>query len=384
MPGPAQRSREDDEHAEHAEHEEGFMADNLRLADYRPKSQLRVPQHLVERPRFPVIDMHNHSQWDGTWQVTDVPALLAAMDAAGVVARVDLDGGMGARLGTHLRRFREPYPDRFAVFASVDWPPYLEHDDFGVRVAQDLRQAVRDGAEGLKLWKTLGLRLRDRSGRLIPVDDQRLAPIFDTAGELGIPVLIHTADPIAFFEPLDATNERWEELTANPDWHFYGPGFPRFDELIDQFAAMVARHPETRFIGAHMASLAEDLGRLGGLLERLPHLMVDLAARAAEIGRQPYTAAAFFARHRDRVVFGLDSWPAEADEYRVVYRLLETRDEYFPYTADPDDIPGQGRWAIYGLGLDDDILRHVYYGNALRVLPRFKATVDRALARKGE
>ncbi len=115
------------------------MADNLRLADYRPKSQLRVPQHLVERPRFPVIDMHNHSQWDGTWQVTDVPALLAAMDAAGVVARVDLDGGMGARLGTHLRRFREPYPDRFAVFASVDWPPYLEHDDFGVRVAQDLR-----------------------------------------------------------------------------------------------------------------------------------------------------------------------------------------------------------------------------------------------------
>jgi predicted TIM-barrel fold metal-dependent hydrolase len=351
----------------------------LSLDEFHPRSMLRVAAHRVERPRFPVVDMHNHSQWGGTWQVTDVPKLLAEMDAAGVVAQVDLDGGVGERLQEHLRKFRDPYPDRFAVFASCEWERYLPYDDFGVRLAQDVRQAVVDGAEGLKLWKELGLSLRDNRGHLIRVDDARLAPVFETAGELDIPILIHVADPMAFFEPLDATNERYEELSRNPDWHFYGPAFPSFDELMQQFSNMVGRHPGTRFIGAHVASLSEDLGRMGGLLTQHPHLTVDIAARVAELGRQPYTAADFFARYADRIVFGLDSWPAEAKEYRITYRLLETRDEYFPYWTDPDKAPGQGRWHIYGLGLSDDILRQVYYANAIRILPRFEGAVQRAL-----
>jgi predicted TIM-barrel fold metal-dependent hydrolase len=353
----------------------------LPLQEYRPRSQLRVAEHLVARPRFPVIDMHNHSQWEGTWQVTDVPRLVAEMDAAGVAAMVDLDGGGGERLREHIRRFRGPFPDRFAVFATCDWVRQLQYDDFGERLARDLAEAVDEGAEGLKIWKDLGLTLKDNRGQRIAVDDPRLDPLFEAAADLHVPVLIHVADPMAFFDPLDAFNERYEELVRHPDWHFYGPEFPSFAHVQAELDARIRRHPRTTFVGAHLASLAEDLTWLAARLDAAPNLVVDLAARTAELGRQPYTARRFLTAYRDRVVFGLDSWPARREEYRVVYRLLETEDEYFPYTADPDASPGaQGRWRIYGLHLEDDVLRRIYYENALRILPRFRRLIEAWLA----
>ncbi len=352
------------------------MAHNLRLDEFRPRSMLRVAEHHVLRPRFPVVDMHNHSQWGGVWQVTDVEALVGEMDAAGVVAMVDLDGGTGERLREHLNRFRGPYPDRFVVFAALDWAERLTHPDFGERLARDLEAAAAAGAEGLKIWKDVGLTQRTPDGQLLALDDERLTPLFDTAGDLGLPILIHTADPMAFFEPLDATNERYEELVRHPDWHFYGPQFPSFDALIAQLDRVVARHPRTTFIGAHVGSLAEDLGRAGARLDRHPNLFLDIAARAAELGRQPYTAHDFLTRYAGRIVFGLDDWPAKAREYRVMYRLLETRDEYFPYTGDPDAPPGaQGRWRIYGLGLEDAPLRALYCETAVKILPRLRKAV---------
>lgn len=353
------------------------MSDDLRLSEYRPRPMLRVAEHRIERPRFPVIDMHNHSQWGGPWQVSDVPALVDELDAAGVAAMVDLDGGNGERLREHLARFRQPYPDRFVVFTTCDWDRHLGFPDVGERLAEDLRRVATAGAEGLKIWKDVGLTRRDGNGRLVRLDDERLSPLFATAGELGLPVLIHTADPMAFFEPLDAANERYEELVRHPDWHFYGADFPPFDALLDQFEAMVSQHPGTRFIGAHVASLAEDLDRVGRMLDRCPNLTVDIAARTAELGRQPYTARRFLTDYAGRVVFGLDDWPAKAREYRVVYRLLETQDEYFPYTGDPEAAPGaQGRWRIYGLGLSEEPLRQLYYGAALALVPRLAPVVD--------
>jgi predicted TIM-barrel fold metal-dependent hydrolase len=323
--------------------------------------------------------MHNHSEWQGTWQVTDLEQLVAEMDAAGVAARVDLDGGNGDRLLRHLDFFRARYPERFVVFASCDWTQHLPYDNFGERMAAELTRSVKAGAEGLKVWKELGLTLRDNHGRLIAVDDERLIPLFETAAELGVPILIHVADPMAFFEPLDARNERYEELMAHPDWHFYGAEFPSFDTLQGQFAHLLARHPRTTFIGAHVASLAEDLGWTGQLLDGYPNLYVDIAARLAELGRQPYTAADFFAGYADRIVFGLDSWPADADEYRVYYRFLETRDEYFPYWSDVQAAVGEsGRWQIYGVGLSDEVLRKIYYGNAVKIVPRLRTAIDAA------
>ena len=207
------------------------------------------------------------------------------------------------------------------------------------------------------------------------IDDQRLDPLWAAAGELGLPVTIHVADPIAFFEPCDGSNERWEELREHPDWHFWplrppghpeADGFPSFDELIDGLEAMVERHPETTFIGAHVGCAPEDLARVARMLAAYPNWNVDLAARIGELGRQPYAARDFICRWPDRVLFGTDA-PPDPAAWSVNFRFLETRDEHFPY--DPEAGPGsQGRWAICGLRLPVDVLRLVYSDNARRLI----------------
>jgi predicted TIM-barrel fold metal-dependent hydrolase len=208
----------------------------------------------------------------------------------------------------------------------------------------------------------------------VPVNDDRLDPLWATAAELGLPVLIHVADPVAFFQPLDRFNERWEQLHRYPDWHFYptrpkgapdGPGFPSFDEIMEQFADLLSRHPRTTFIGAHVGCCAEDLGWVGQVLEACPNFNVDIGARIAELGRQPYTARDFFVRYQDRILFGTDA-AADARVYRLYYRLLETRDEYFPYGIGSP--PSSGRWMIYGLDLPDEVLNKVYRENARRLI----------------
>ena len=189
-----------------------------------------------------------------------------------------------------------------------------------------------------------------------------------------MPVLIHIADPVAFFTPLDRFNERWEELHENPDWHFYPtrpkgdlshPDFPSFDEIMEQFESLLRRHPGTDFIGAHVGCYAENLGWVGRVMDACPNFYADISARIAELGRQPYTARDFFIAHQDRILFGTDSQP-DPQTYAIYYRFLETRDEYFNYGREQP--PGVGRWQIYGLDLPDDVLRKVYAENARRVI----------------
>ena len=356
----------------------GDAGEPLTLEEFRPRQELRVPETHVPRPRYPAVDAHNHlgSAFAGDWATRPASDLAAVMDAAGVEAIVDLDGGWGDGLRAEIDRWHAAVPGRVAVFAGLDYARWADDPAFGETEATRLREAVAAGARGLKVWKLLGLRARDPRGTLIPVDDPRLDPLWATAGELGVPVTIHVADPIAFFRPLDASNERWEELRDHPDWHFWPTrppgrpdldGFPPFDELIDGLEAVVARHPRTAFIGAHVGCAAEDLARVSTLLERCPNFHVDLAARIAELGRQPHTTREFIVRWADRVLFGTDMAPDEG-WWAVYYRFLESADESFPYDADPDEPPSQGRWRIHGLHLPDDVLRRVYRENALGLI----------------
>lgn len=339
------------------------------LRDYRPQPKLVTKHTPVDRPRFPVIDAHNHlaEPFGGGWDKKPVSALLDALDEAGVVGYVDLDGGWGETiLQAHLDHFKAAAPERFQVFGGVDWSQWPEHGDrFGEWAASRLRVQARWGAQGLKIWKPFGLHVRDQDDRLVAVDDPRLDPIWATAGELGLPVLIHVADPVAFFDPLTPQNERWEELQAHPDWHFPSPPFPTFLSIVNGLAAVVARHPATTFIGAHVGCYAENLGWVGDVLRRCSNFYIDISARVGELGRQPYTARRFFIEFADRILFGSDFGPW-LDGYRSYYRFLETDDEYFNYT--PVDPPPQGRWRIYGLYLPDDVLAQVYHGNAQRIL----------------
>ena len=351
-------------------------AAELALVDFRPRSMLRVPHHLIERPRYPVIDAHNHlgEAFGGDWSRRPPGELVATLDAAGVAAIVNLDGGQGDHLSAEIERWRPAGQDRVIVFAGLDYDAWSADPVFGETEARRLRDSAARGARGLKVWKLLGLRARDPEGRLVAIDDPRLDPLWAAAAALRLPIVIHIADPIAFFEPLDASNERWEELHDHPDWHFWptrppgrtdAPGFPPFDELLAAFARLVARHPGTTFIGAHVGCAAEDLGLVGDLLDANPNLSVDIAARLGELGRQPHTARAFFLRHADRILFGVDMAP-DPEIYRLHYRFLETFDESFDYGIEAT--PGQGRWQIHGLGLPDEVLRKVYATNAARLL----------------
>jgi len=351
---------------------------DIRLADFRPRPALRTPSHPIARPRFPVIDAHNHlgAAFGGDWSHRSSSELLDVLDGAGVSTLVDLDGGQGDGLSAEIARWRTP-DDRVVVFAGLDYASWPTDPAFGETESQHLRDSVSRGARGLKVWKLLGLRATDPAGRLVAVDDARLDPLWSTAAELDLPVVIHIADPVAFFQPLDATNERWEELREHPDWHFWptrpadraadadAPGFPPFDELLAAFGRLVARHPRTTFVGAHVGCAAEDLGLVGRLLDANPNLSIDIAARIGELGRQPYSTRAFLLRYADRILFGVDLAPDPAI-YRLHFRFLETFDESFDYGV--EEVPSQGRWQIHGLGLPDDVLRKIYAENAARIL----------------
>lgn len=342
------------------------------LTEYLPQSKLVVNETVITRPRFPVIDAHNHLgglpgvDWDG-WPQRPVGELLDLLDEAGVETYITLDGGWGeVNLRRQLDKFKAAAPERFVVFGGVDWDAWPEHpQDFGEWAAERLRVQASWGAQGLKIWKNLGLETRDADGRLVGVDDPRLDPLWVTAGELNLPVVIHIADPVAFFDPLNPTNERWEELQGHPDWQFPSPPFPSFLTVMNQFAELIKRHPHTDFIGAHVGCYAENLGWVGQLLDQCPNFYVDISARISELGRQPYSARDFFITYSDRILFGTDS-PPNTELYRLHYRFLESQDEYFAY--DIEEPPGQGRWRIYGLHLPDEVLKKVYHENAKRII----------------
>jgi len=242
-----------------------------------------------------------------------------------------------------------------------------------------LRRHVALGARGLKVLKELGLHYRDGEGNLIAVDDARLAPIWEEAGKLGVPVLIDQSDPAAFFDPITPENEHYETLTKYPSWSFADPRFPRKAELMQRRDNLVRRHRGTTFILAHVANNPENLGYVARLLDENPNANIDFSARLDELGRQPYTAREFMIRYQDRICFGTDM-PVSPEMYRCYFRFLETFDEFF-YAPDYDGTFGRHRWPIYGLGLPAEVLRKIYHENALRLVPGLRELTGLGLHR---
>ncbi len=331
--------------------------------DYRPRSMLQTPERPVSRARFPVADVHCH------WNAEVAPeALVADMDQLGIAYAVNLSGGWGDQLDAMLERYKQFAPDRLDVLVNVDFSE-VDRPDFGPKWTGVLERAKANGAAGLKIFKSLGLTTKDGTG-LVRIDDPRLDPIWAKCGELGMPVLIHSADPMAFFEPIDRVNERLMQLGRHPDWSFHGPQFPSREEVLGQRNRVLAKHPGTRFIGAHLGGHAEDLAALGRVLDHYPNFVVDISGRVAELGRQPYTARRFFLKYADRILFGTDRYPGRASQprHRVYFRFLETDDEYFEYHE--HDFPPTGEWRIHGIFLPDDVLEKVYHLNADKLFRR--------------
>jgi predicted TIM-barrel fold metal-dependent hydrolase len=329
---------------------------DLRLSDFQPRSMLGSPAHEIRQPKFPAIDYHNHLD---AQEPVDV---LRIMDECGIERIVNITMRTGEAALRVIHRFHAAAPGRFSTYGWMDWGD-LHSPGFFQRTVDRLEELVEHGACGLKLWKDLGTSVRDAEGTLLRIDDERLSPLFDKAAALNVPIMFHIADPDAFFLPVDNRNERYEELAAHPEWSFYGSHFTK-PELLAQRDRVIARHPKTLFVAAHVAEHPEDLAYVSRLLDANPNLYVDISARCAELGRQPYTARQFFLKHADRILFGTDLIP-DPSMYRLYFRFLETRDEYFEY---PSHASRQGRWNIYGLFLPDEVLRRVYRENALLLL----------------
>ena len=359
---------------------DGREGRDLLLSRFRPRPTLRVRQTLLKQARFPVVDVHTHFGIRLRGNREQLASFVEVMDRNRIAVCCSLDGGLGDAFREHADYLWKAYPDRFLIFANIDWQGTgstadpaswdCQRPDFGRRMARALAEAKAMGASGLKIFKQFGLTYRDADGSPLKIDDPRWDPIWEACGQLQLPVLIHTADPIAFFQPIDETNERWEELYRHPDWSFHGPQFPRREALLEARNRVIARHPKTIFIGAHVANSSEDLAQVSTWLDQYPNLVIEFASRIGELGRQPYTARDFFLKYQDRILFGTDGpWP-EA-RLQLYWRFLETRDEYFPYSE--KDFPPQGFWNIYGISLPDEVLQKIYHGNALRILPGLKA-----------
>lgn len=373
-----------------------LAAAEMALADYQPKSMLVVDEHAVPSARFPAIDMHTHvsSVFRRTPGPNDALQGTAAerlqqisqwMDELNLQTLVNLTGGAGDDLQRTVAEMARRHAGRL-ITCTVPSFDRLNEPDYPTWQAEELARAKEQGAIGLKILKTLGLYLREgghgdserearQRGPLVKIDDPRFDPMWDAAGQLGFPVFIHVADPDAFFIPTDRFNERWEELGNHPDWSFYGEDFPAKAELLAARNRVIERHPNTTFVGLHVANRPENLDEVSSWLDTHPNLHVEIGARLGELGRQPRRARKFFEEYSDRVMFGTDASPngtsvpqqdLEPQMFRCYFRFLETLDEYFDYSPAPT--PPQGRWKIYGIGLPDEILKKVYHDNAARIL----------------
>ncbi len=331
----------------------------LTVEEYTPRSTLVVDEHPVPRAKFPVVDVHSHH-----WQLSQSQwaTVIGEMDELNLQVLVNLSGGSGSRLRRFVGTVREsPHPERMVFFANLDFGRGV-YPGFGQQAAEQLENDVQAGAVGLKFFKNFGIDVTDQEGGRVAVDDPELDPVFQKCAELGIPVLIHVGEPSEFYQPVDQYNERWLELILRPGRRMPASRYPTFEAMMAERDRLFEKHPDTTFIAAHMGWHANDLGRLGAMLDRLPNVYPETAAILYELGRQPRAAREFFISYQDRVLFGKDTY--RASEFPYYWRTFETADEYFDYYR-----RYHAFWKLYGMDLPDDVLKKLYYGNALKVIP---------------
>ena len=331
------------------------------IREYKPRSTLIVPAHPVPRAKFPAIDFHGHPPALTSPEVID--RVGAAMDSLNLQLMVNASGSSGPRLTQQLEAVRASrYRDRFVMFTTLNLREVGPGS--GARIAAQLEADIKAGAVGVgEIGKGFGLSARKTDGTRLKLDDPELDPVWETAARLKIPVFIHVADPAEFFEPLDFHNERWLELALYPERRYQDrERFPAFEELMAERDRLLAHHPRTIWVLAHLGWHANDLARLGRMFDSLPNLYGEVGAILYDLGRQPRAAREFFLKYQDRLLFGKDSF--QPDEYPYYWRVFETNDEYFDYYRDYHAF-----WKLYGMGLPDSVLRKLYYANALKLLP---------------
>ena len=339
------------------------------IGEYSPASTLVVSETRTYKSKFPFVDVHSH-HWD--MPVKDLSKIVKEMDSLNMGYMINLSGpGFGVFSGKQklmdinltksLQNVKENYPKRFGVFLNLDLTK-IDDVDFKENNIKYIKDAVSQGAIGLKIYKNLGLNLRDSRNIRVPVDDDRLSHIWETCAKFNIPVLIHSGEPKAFFDPVNKYNERWLHAREKPNSFRPSDKYPSFDQVMYEQYQLFKKHPRTTFINAHFGWYGNDLAKLSEQLAELPNVYVEFGAVINELGRQPNTARRFFEDYQDRILFGKDIY--KMDEYYIYFQVLETDDEYIEYYR-----KRHGLWRLYGMNLSDEILKKVYFENALNIFP---------------
>lgn len=342
-----------------------IQAQEMGFEEYNPPSTLVVPENPKTSAKFPFIDVHSHH-----WRMAtmDLDKLVKEMDELNMGVIVNLSGRGGKALKDitdHIKK--SGHEDRVVVFTNINIQS-IDDPDFTTATVQQLEYDVANGARGLKIYKSQGMTNKDKAGNRIKINDPRLDDVWAKCGELGIPVLIHAADPKSFWEPHDSNNERWLELKLRSR-RKRGPDNPApWETIIGEQHDIFRKHSNTTFINAHFGWFANNLDTLEQLLEEMPNMYVECGAIIAELGRQPRHAKKFLTKYQDRILFGKDAYNPE--EYHTYFRVLETTDEYFPYYK-----KYHAYWKMYGLDLDDEVLKKMYYKNALKIIPNLDESI---------
>ncbi len=331
---------------------------------FRPKSLLISEKiHIPEKPKFPVIEFHGHS-----FNLSE-KELIEEMKKTRTNVFIDL-----ALRTTTLNEYEElekkfiHLKERYFIFPGLNWKRLeRQNDEKGIQLmAKDLEEIAKNKSiKGIKIWKDFGLMRKKKDGTYWRLDDPAFDPIWDVCQRYRLIVAIHTADPPAFFSPLDVHNERLIELSRRPEWSFYGKDYPSFEELMIQRANLFKRRRDVVFVALHFGEFAHDLKKAKKLLDENPNVYIDIAQRIDELGRQPYTSRKFFIEYQDRILYGIDG-PPNFEKAQIYWRFLETDDEYFDYYSQEKSI--KGLWKIYGIFLPEEVLEKVYYKNALKLL----------------
>lgn len=345
------------------------------IEEYSPISTLVVPQNPKTRSKFPFIDVHSH-HWN--MPIMNLDNLIEEMDSLNMKYQINLSGSglavfsgkqdlMDLNLSKSINNVKKNYPERFGVFVNLDLSK-IGRKDFKLNTEKYLLNASKIGATGLKIYKNLGLNLKDGEGNRVKVDDDRLQFIWEKCAELNLPVLIHSGEPIAFFLNIDKYNERWLHAKQRPSSFRPSDKYPSFETVMSEQYNMFKKNPKTTFINAHMGWYGNNLSKLDQQLIDLPNVYVEFGAVINELGRQPVTARKFFIKHQDRILFGKDNYNKE--EYYLYFQVLETSDEYIEYFR-----KRHGLWRLYGLNLPDSVLKKVYHQNALKIFPSINSNL---------
>lgn len=337
----------------------------MTFEEYDPVSTLVVPGSEITKAKYPFVDIHSH-----LWRMAtmDLKKTASEMDALNMRVLINLSGRSGETLKQMVDAAKEQAPGRFVVFANINFNG-IDEPDWTERSVKQLQIDYDNGARGVKIFKNLGLTVLDSSGNRVQTDDPRIDPVWAKAGELGMPVLIHTGEPAVFWAPIDEKNERWLEMKQFPSRHRGDSSrYPDWETVMQEQWNVFRKHPNTTFINAHLGWMANDLARLGRHLDEFPNVYTEIAAVIAELGRQPRFAQDFFIKYQDRLLFGKDTYRPK--EFHTYFRVLESDDEYFDYFR-----KRHAFWKMYGLNLPDEVLKKLYYKNALKILPDIDASL---------